>query len=145
MLSVTSGSASRPKSPVLEQPDRATSAKTANRAAKTAGGGLNSLRHRARGDIGRARSASPGPSTAAVFRRWMGLGLGRLGMRIRVTLDPDHGQDDDRCGFIRPVTTAEAHNAPPVREFNYVAHQPPTLPTAIGRSVTMHATRHRHD
>jgi hypothetical protein len=51
------------------------------------------------------------------------MGFGPFGKRIGVSLDPDHRQDDDGCGFIRTVT-AEAYNAPLVREFNNVAHQP---------------------
>gem|GEM_PF-5142694 len=49
--------------------------------------------------------------------------LGTVGMRIHVPLDPNDRQDDDRCGFLRSVTP-ETHNAPLVREFDYVTHQP---------------------
>jgi hypothetical protein len=62
----------------------------------------------------------------------MRLRLGLLGARIGVTFDPDHRQDDNRCGFIRPVT-AKAHNAPFVRKFNNGAHQP--LSTAAGKEA----------
>jgi hypothetical protein len=51
------------------------------------------------------------------------MGFGFLGTRIGVTLNPDHRQDDDCCGLIGRIT-AEAHNAPVIREFNNVAHQP---------------------
>jgi hypothetical protein len=53
-------------------------------------------------------------------------------MRIGISLDPDYRQDDNRSGFIRPVT-AEAHNAPLIREFDYVAHQP--LSSAAGKGA----------
>jgi hypothetical protein len=62
----------------------------------------------------------------------MRLRLGLLGTRIGVTFDPDHRQDDNRCGFIRPVT-AESHNAPLVRKFDNDAHQP--LSTAAGKEA----------
>jgi hypothetical protein len=54
-------------------------------------------------------------------------------MRIRVTLDPDHGQNDDRRGFVRPVSTAEAHNASVLREFDNITHQP--LSSAAGNGT----------
>jgi len=91
-----------------------------------------SYRQRARGDIANARSAASHPSAAAVVRRRMRVGFGLLGTRIGVALDPDHGQNDDRCGFIRRVT-AEAHNAPVFRKLNNVAHQP--LSSAAGKEA----------
>jgi hypothetical protein len=63
------------------------------------------------------------------------LGLGALDMRIRVPLDPDHRKDNDRGGLIRPVTT-KAHDAPFVREFDYVAHQPLSFAAGTGASCS---------
>jgi hypothetical protein len=51
------------------------------------------------------------------------MGFGFLGAQIGVTLDPDHGQDDNRCGLVGRFA-AEAHDAPVFREFDNVAHQP---------------------
>jgi hypothetical protein len=59
----------------------------------------------------------------------MGVGLGPIGMRVGVPLDPDNRQDDDGCRLIRRVT-AEAYDTPLVREFDNVAHQP--LSSAAG-------------
>src|SRR5208282_1147223 len=134
MSSVTSESLSRPKSPVLEQPGRMRSARTA----ESTDGGVRSRRWRARGDIAEAESAAPQPAAAAVVRRRVAVGLGLFGLRIGVPLDPDHGKDDDRCGFIRRVT-AEAHNAPLVREFDDVTHQP--LSSAAGKEAFCPAAR----
>jgi hypothetical protein len=53
-------------------------------------------------------------------------------MRIGISLDPDHGQDDDRSGFVRSVSTAEAHDAPLVREFDNITHQPLSSAAGIG-------------
>src|ERR1700733_16178095 len=90
MSSLSRSGRSLPKSPVLEQPDKTRSATAAN----TADCGLVSYRHRARGDIGGGRSAASCPSTATVFRRGRRLRFGTLGMRIRITLDPDHGENE---------------------------------------------------
>jgi hypothetical protein len=53
----------------------------------------------------------------------MRVGLGPIGIRVWIPLDPDNGQDDDGCGFVRRITS-EAHDAPVVGEFDNVAHQP---------------------
>lgn len=53
----------------------------------------------------------------------MRLRFGPFGFRIHVPLDPNHREDDDRCGFLRSVTP-ETHNAPLGREFDDVTHQP---------------------
>jgi len=73
-----------------------------------------------RGDIAGDRLAAPHPSATAVARRRMRFGF--LGLRVGVAVDPYHRQDDDRRGLAR--VTAEAHDAPVVRKFNNVAHQP---------------------
>jgi hypothetical protein len=65
----------------------------------------------------------------------MRLGLCRV--RIGITLDPDHRQDDDRRG-IRGVT-AEAHDAPLNRELNDTTHQP--LSSAAGKEAFCPAAR----
>jgi hypothetical protein len=61
----------------------------------------------------------------------MRLRFGPFGFRIHEPLDPNNRQDDDRCGFLRSVTP-ETHNAPLIREFDYVTHQPLPLPPAWG-------------
>jgi hypothetical protein len=60
------------------------------------------------------------------------MGLGLLGTRIGIALDPDHGQNNDGCGLIRRFA-AKAHNAPVVRKFDNVAHQP--LSSAAGKEA----------
>jgi hypothetical protein len=59
----------------------------------------------------------------------MRMGFGLLGARLGIAFDSDDGQNDDRCRFIRRIST-EAHNASFVRELNNVAHQP--LSSAAG-------------
>lgn len=56
--------------------------------------------------------------------------LGVVDRRAREALDADDGQNDDRRGFVG-LGTAEAHDAPVIREFYDVAHQslPPTTGT----------------
>jgi hypothetical protein len=49
-----------------------------------------------------------------VLKRW-----------LYVSLDTDDGQNNDGCGF-SGVGTAEAHQAPIVREFDDVTHSPPS-------------------
>jgi hypothetical protein len=127
MSSVTSASFSRPKSPVLEHPERTARARSAS-AASVAGGGGVSRRQRVRSDIAKHRLAASHPSATAVVRRRMCLWLGSPGMLVGVTLDPDDGKDNDRGGFRR--VTAEAHDASLVWKFNYVVHQP--LSSAAG-------------
>ena len=86
----------------------------------------------ARCDMAKSRSAPPHPSAAAVVRRRVRVGLGFFSARIDVPFDPDHRQNDDRCGFICRIAT-EAHNAPLVRKFDNVAHQP--LSSAAGKEA----------
>jgi hypothetical protein len=74
----------------------------------------------------------------------MRLRFGPFGSRIHVPLDPNNRQDDDRCGFLRSVTP-EAHNAPLIREFDYVTHQPFSSAAGKVRSAPMRETRHRGD
>jgi hypothetical protein len=54
-------------------------------------------------------------------------------MRIGISLDPDHRQNDDRCGLVRSVNAAEAHDTPLVREFDNISHQP--LSSAAGNGA----------
>jgi hypothetical protein len=42
--------------------------------------------------------------------------------QLAVSLDPDDGKNDDRCGLIRHVRAAEADDAPLVGEFYDGAH-----------------------
>jgi hypothetical protein len=64
--------------------------------------------------------------------------LSLRGVRIGITLDPDHRQNNDRRGFIRGVT-AEAHDAPLNRELNNTTHQP--FSSAAGKEAFCPATR----
>src|SRR3974390_2747639 len=117
---------------MLVQPVRATTASMAS-AADAAGGALLSRRRRACGDIAGRRLAAPDPSAAAVARRRLRFGL--LGVRVGIMLDPYHRQDDDRRGLCR--VTAEAHDAPLIRKFDNVAHQPLSSPAAV-RALCTH-------
>ena len=49
-------------------------------------------------------------------------------------LDPNDRQNDDGRRLVRTTVTAEAHNAPLVGKFNYVAHQP--LSSAAGTEAS---------
>jgi len=45
-----------------------------------------------------------------------------------ISLDADNGQNNDRCGF-SVIGAAKAHQAPIVRKFDDVTHQPPSSDT----------------
>jgi hypothetical protein len=90
----------------------------------------------------RIQSASSDAATTAIIRWWLRLRLEPFAIRIGISLDTNHRQDDDGCGFVR--VTAEAHNATLVWEFDDSAHRP--LSPAAGRSVRLPcAKRHRMD
>jgi hypothetical protein len=74
----------------------------------------------------------------------MRLRFGPFGFRIHVPLDPNNRQNDDRCGFFRSVTP-ETHNAPLIREFDYVIHQPFSSAAGKVRSAPMRGSRHHRD
>ena len=75
----------------------------------------------------RQLSAAPHAAAAAIGGRRRHLRLRALGDLIGVTLDPDHRQDDDGCGFVLRVGTAEPHDTPLIGEFDNDAHQPQSL------------------
>jgi hypothetical protein len=72
----------------------------------------------------RPRSAASDASAAAAVRWWTSLRFGTFRPRIRIPLDPNDRQDDDRRRFLRRIGTAETHDASFVWKFYDVAHQP---------------------
>jgi hypothetical protein len=53
--------------------------------------------------------------------------FGIVGAQFVVTLDADHGEDDDGGGFVGGVDAAEAYDAPLVGEFDNSAHAGPAV------------------
>src|SRR3984957_14179786 len=78
----------------------------------------------------RQLSAAPHAAAAAIGCRRRHLRLRALGDRIGVTLDPDHRQDDNGCGFALRVGAAEPHDTPLIGELDNDAHQP--IPQTAG-------------
>jgi hypothetical protein len=76
----------------------------------------------ARGGIGCGRSAASQPSTTAIFRRWRTVRFGISGKRRVVPFNANHRENDDGGGLFRRVHTAEAHDAPFIRELDNGAH-----------------------
>jgi len=72
----------------------------------------------------RPRSAASHASAAAAVRWGTSLRFGTFRARICVPLDPNDGQDDDGRRLLWRIGTAETHDAPLVREFYDIAHQP---------------------
>jgi len=68
-----------------------------------------------------------------VFERW-----------FCVSLDADNRKNDNGCGF-SGVGTTEAHQAPLVREFDDVTHQPPSSDTRDGLFSPTRWHRHHRD
>src|SRR5579862_1717558 len=77
-------------------------------------------------------SAAPHAAAAAIGGRRRHLRLRALGDLIGVTLDPDHRQNDNSCGFALRLGADEPHDTPLIGEFDNDAHQPNPQPAGHG-------------